>query len=221
MAYVERVQTVIVDETTGAVVAQGAGYAALRRLAGLTVAQQGASAITSPVTVTGVPAVGEVLTAVIAPNWTVTGYKWYADGVEISGATADTFTITVAQQGAVISVGVTGLTFIGGSIAIPADIEAVGTLVVVGFVEGTTNVVDGETLVAELTATDADGEITVAYQWQEDIGGVWTDIALATTDSLTVATADVGKVVRVVATTTDVNGATTAFVSDGYTVIAA
>lgn len=221
MAFVEKVQTVVVDEATGAVVAQGAGYATLRRSQTLTPAQQAVTAVTSPVSVSGIAAVGEELTAVLAPSWTVTGYQWYADGVAISGATSDTYTVTVAEQGAVISVGVSGLTFISGNVAIPADIEAVGALVVVGFVEGTTDVVEGETLVAELTATDADGEITIAYKWQEDIGGTWTDIVGATTDSLTVLTADIGKVVRVVATTTDTNGATTAFVSEGYTVIAA
>lgn len=222
MSFVERVQTVIVDEATGQVVAPGVGYATLRRREALSSAQAAIAPVRTPVTVTGIAAVGEDLTAVLDDNWAVTGYQWYADGVVIVGATAATYTVTVAEQGKEISVGVTGLTFKSGIVAIPADVEAVGTLVVVGFVVGTTDVVEGTTLTATLTATDADGAITIAYKWQEDIAGTWTDIVGATAAAFEVPlTTYVGKDIRVVATTTDVNGATTAFVGTAYTVIAA
>ena len=62
-------------------------------------------------TITGTPTVGQVLTAgstgvTGTPAPTLT-YQWKAGGVDISGATSSTFTLTSAQFGAVITVVVT------------------------------------------------------------------------------------------------------------------
>jgi hypothetical protein len=59
---------------------------------------------------TNVPRVGNVLTA-SSGIWNVDGltflYQWRANGVDIAGATAPTFTVTGTQQGTVITVVVT------------------------------------------------------------------------------------------------------------------
>ncbi len=119
MAYAERVQTVIVDEATGAVVAQGSGYAAVRRRATLPASVLSVAPVVTPATITGTPAVGEVLTATLGSNWTATGYQWYADGVVIADATAATFTVTSSEAGKEITVAATGLAFTSGSVSIP------------------------------------------------------------------------------------------------------
>ena len=49
MAYVEKVQTVIIDEATNQVVAHGAGYSSVRSSKTLSANQQTATPITSPV----------------------------------------------------------------------------------------------------------------------------------------------------------------------------
>ncbi len=55
---------------------------------------------------TGITLVGDVLTATVTdPNGTSTiNYQWQADGVDIPGATAQSFTLTADQRGASISV---------------------------------------------------------------------------------------------------------------------
>lgn len=52
------------------------------------------------------------------------------------------------------------------------------------------------------------GEIT--YQWQEETGGTWANIAGATTQIFTAATAQLGKRLRVIATAENAGGATSA-----------
>jgi Ca2+-binding RTX toxin-like protein len=95
------------------------------------------------------------------------------------------------------------------------DHEAAGTLEVTGAAK------EGDSLVAHLTAvSDPDGSTSIAYQWQENIAGVWTDIAGADTDTLSIPADQsyVGKEVRVVATTTDTLGGATTFEGAGQTI---
>lgn len=119
MAYAERVQTVIVDESTGAVVAQGNGYASVKRRANLPESVLSVAPVVTPVTISGTAAVDSVLTAVLGQNWTATGYQWYADGVAIVDATSATYTVTSAEAGKAITVAATGLAFTSGSLSVP------------------------------------------------------------------------------------------------------
>lgn len=61
-------------------------------------------------TIAGTPATGSTLTA--SPNtWTASttfAYQWFADGVAVSGATKSSFVPSAAQDGAVLTVRVTG-----------------------------------------------------------------------------------------------------------------
>ncbi|HAV86468.1 MAG TPA: hypothetical protein DCW78_00460, partial [Pseudomonas sp.] len=94
------------------------------------------------------------------------------------------------------------------------DDEATGTLNVTGTAE------EGGTLTANLAASDVDGGITTAYQWQEQVNGEWIAIDGATEAAFTIADdqSQVGQIVRVVATTTDALGGTTTFTGEAQTV---
>jgi hypothetical protein len=78
---------------------------------------------------------------------------------------------------------------------------------------------DGQTLTATAVANDADA--TISFQWQQLIGGTWTDIPAANAASYLVGETDEGHRLRVRATASDtdgsgisVNSAATAAVTD-------
>ena len=98
----------------------------------------------------------------------------------------------------------------------PVDKEATGMLLVTG------TPAEGGLLVADLVnAGDADGSFIVAYQWQENLDGAWTDLGVLSGDPLVIPDDQsyVGRQVRVVATTTDALGGTTAFESAGQFIV--
>lgn len=67
----------------------------------------------TPVTITGNRTWGSTLTASLSEGWSVSGFQWVRDGVDISGATLSTYTLVTADIGKTITVRVTGLTFTG------------------------------------------------------------------------------------------------------------
>lgn len=94
-----------------------------------------------------------------------------------------------------------------------ADNEATGTLSVTGQAQ------TGQTLTAKLNASDRDGKVNIAYQWQAKDGGSWGDIEDQNDAQLSAIPAEeVGTVIRVVATTTDPNGGTTEFIGQEMTI---
>lgn len=54
--------------------------------------------------ITGNLTFGSVLTARLLPGWSVTGYQWTRDGVDIAGATNSTYTLVAADIGKTIAV---------------------------------------------------------------------------------------------------------------------
>ncbi|MFC4595543.1 VCBS domain-containing protein, partial [Sphingobium tyrosinilyticum] len=95
------------------------------------------------------------------------------------------------------------------------DDAASGTLNVTGTFE------ESGTLTAALTnVIDPDGLTSTDYRWQMFTAGTWTDISGAASASLTIPSDQsyVGQQIRVVATTTDALGGTTAFISSGQIV---
>ncbi|MBB3944074.1 methionine-rich copper-binding protein CopC, partial [Sphingorhabdus rigui] len=97
--------------------------------------------------------------------------------------------------------------------------EATGSASVTG------TAAEGGTVTASVSATDVDGSITgTTYQWQvssnETTG--WTDLSGATTASYAIASdqSQVGKYLRVIATTTDALGGTTTLTSAATEAIA-
>jgi len=147
-------------------------------------------------------------------------YQWLRDGVAIDGANNDSYVLTQDDVGAQISV-VANYTDGQGepqtvsSVATSAvqnvDDEATGELNVTGTAE------QGGTLTADLAnLIDADGEASVAYQWQVQIDGEWVDIDGENAAELSIAAdqSAVGQTVRVVATSTDSLGGTTVFTGE-------
>uniref|UniRef100_UPI00313D3449 DUF4347 domain-containing protein n=1 Tax=Hydrogenophaga sp. OTU3427 TaxID=3043856 RepID=UPI00313D3449 len=169
-----------------------------------------------------------LLTATDADGAITTAYRWQEKiaGVwtDIAGANTGTLAIPgdqsyVGKEVRAVATStdpVGGTTVFEGTGQVIANVEdeATGTLAVTGTAQ------EGGSLVAALTATDADGSITTAYRWQEKIAGVWTDIAGANTGALAIPgnQSYVGKEVRAVATSTDPFGGTTVFEGTGQTI---
>ncbi len=184
--------------------------------------------------VTGTAAEGGSLVAALtavsdADGSTTTAYQWQEDiagtWTDISGKNTATLAVPSDQSYVGKSVHVVASTTdaLGGTTAFTStaqtianvDDAASGTLAVTGTPE------EGGSLVAALTAvSDADGSTSTAYQWQENLSGIWTDISGKNTDTLTIPSDQsyVGKSVHVVASTTDILGGTTAFTSTAQTI---
>ena len=167
------------------------------------------------VTVTGVPTVGELLTATVDDgNGTTTStivLQWLADGADIAGATMQTYTLTAAELNRTITVNamytdddsyaedVTSAPvgpITSGATNVPGTIAISGTLLV------------GETLTA--TVTDPNGATTVSYQWQAD----GADIVGATTGTYVLTGTEKGSVMSVTASYTDDDGFAEGPISD-------
>jgi uncharacterized delta-60 repeat protein len=161
------------------------------------------------VSITGTAAQGSTLTA--ANNLTdldglgTITYQWKAGGANISGANASTYVLTAGQVGATITV-VANYTDGQGtseSVASTATATVVGSNSAPGggvTIAGTTT--QGQTLTASNNLSDADGLGTITYQWKAD----GANISGATSSTLVLAQAQVGKVVSVTASYTGGNG---------------
>ncbi len=132
-------------------------------------------------------------------------YQWRRNGVDISGATADSYTLGDADTDAVITV-VASYTDGGGD---AQSVASKATAAVVNVNDPTTGGVtisgtltEDQTLTANNTLADADGLGTVSYQWQRD--GV--DISGATSAAYTLDDADAGAAITLVASYTDGQG---------------
>lgn len=70
-----------------------------------------------PVYITGIFKFGQTLTASLAPGWSVTGYQWTRNGVDISGATNSTYVLSGADIGNSVTVKVSGLIYTGQDVS--------------------------------------------------------------------------------------------------------
>jgi TusA-related sulfurtransferase len=178
---------------------------------------------TGNVVISGKPEQGQVLTASNtlgdADGLGTVSYKWLADGVEILGATTSAYTLTQAQVGKVIYV---KANYIDGGNT-PESIASTQTVAVTNVNDSPTGSVaisgtptQGQTLTATNTLADLDGLGVVSYKWLS--GGA--EIAGATTSSLTLTQAQVGKVVTVKANYTDAGNTLESVISNATSVIA-
>ena len=162
-------------------------------------------------TITGMPHVGQTLTADtsnIADQDGLTNvsysYQWIAGGSDIDGATGSSYELMSSEQGQTIQVRVTftddrdnaeTLTS-AATVAVVAapNREATG----LPTISGTPQV--GETLTADISnIADEDGldNVSYGYQWIRSDGDTDTEIAGETSSTYTVADDDVGKHVKV------------------------
>ena len=161
---------------------------------------------TGAVTVIGTPIQGQTLNATnnIADidGLGAISYQWRANGVVIGGATSTTLTLTQALVGKSISVTARYTDALGTAESVDSiATSAVANLndVPTGSVAINGTATQGQTLTATNNIADADGLGTISYQWTANgvaIGG-------ATASTLTLAQAQVGKSIGVMASYTD------------------
>ena len=163
--------------------------------------------MTNSVNIIGTTTQGALLTADTSALTDSNGlgtlsYKWQAGGVDISGETNDSLLLTQAQVGAPITVIVSYDNGISGNQSFSSDATATVANIndaPTGSVTFTGTVTQGQTLTAANTLADLDGLGTISYQWKAD----GSDISGATTDTLTLGQAQVGKTITVTASYTD------------------
>lgn len=142
------------------------------------------------------------------PSATSVAYQWQRDAgsgfADISGATATTYTLTAADQGAAIRVHVIAANASGSG---AADSAAVGPVISATPVNTTAPVVSGTTAGGQiLLATRGSwypAGTSYSYQWQRDAGSGYADIAGATSSAYTTVPADVGATLRARVTATN------------------
>jgi methionine-rich copper-binding protein CopC len=161
---------------------------------------------TGAVTISGTATQGQTLTAANtladADGMGTISYQWKTDGVNISGATSSTLTLTQAEVGKAITV-VASYTDLGNT---AESVTSNATSAIANVNDAPTGTVSisgtatqGQVLTAANTLADADGLGTISYQWKAD--GV--NISGATSSTLTLAQAQVGKAISVTASYTD------------------
>lgn len=137
-----------------------------------------------------------------SPNWMAVKLQWQADGVDIEGATAGTYTIKAADLGKMVTLKVTG-----SSAGVPSvSMSNTSTAVTPGFMESTDEMwLSGGDKVGNTLSVEpsqlwyAGGElITLLYQWERD----GQAIAGATGSTYTVVAADSGHWIRAKITAT-------------------
>ena len=168
---------------------------------------------TISVTLSGTAQEGRILTA--RANVTSDGdggttvFQWQrligTTWTNIAGATGATYQIVEQDEGSHLRVTSTftddtGQTASATSAATATVLDVTPTLSV--SISGVAQ--DGQTLTATALANDADA--VVSYQWQQRVGGVWTNISGATTSSFKITEANEGRRLRVIATSVDSDG---------------
>ena len=164
---------------------------------------------TGSVTIAGTATQGQQLTAsntlADADGLGTINYQWQAAGSAINGATSNTYTLTEAEVGKVVTVVASytdgfGVVEIKESSATSAVVNVndapTGSVTIVG------TATQGQQLTVSNTLADADGLGTISYQWKA--GG--SDISGATSIIYKLTEAEVGKTVTVVASYTDGHG---------------
>jgi hypothetical protein len=167
------------------------------------------SAPTGSVTISGIVAQGQTLTAsntlADADGIGAISYQWEANGTPIGGATGSTLVPAEAQVGKAITVAAIYTDGHGTAESVSSD--ATGLVVNVndaptGAVTISGAATQGQTLTASNTLADADGLGAISYQWKAD----GTAIAGATSSNLYLGEAMVGKAITVTAGYVDGHG---------------
>ncbi|MBF0152548.1 MAG: hypothetical protein HQL64_02275 [Magnetococcales bacterium] len=179
---------------------------------------------TGGVSITGTATQGQTLTANTSTLADTDGlgtlsYQWLENGTAIAGATGNTLVLAGAQVGKVITV-TASYTDLHG-MAESATSSATGTVASVnqsptGSVTITGTTTQGQTLTADTSAVaDANGLGAFSHQWYAD----GTAIAGATGSTLVLAAAQVGKLITVTASYTDLAGTAESLTSSATSTI--
>lgn len=141
-------------------------------------------------------------------------YQWRRDASDISGATSSTYTLVADDYATDIDCVVTATNTLGSANQDSNDIANIaGSVPVISGVptiSGTAKV--GETLTATAASVTGTPTPTNTFQWQRSDDGStgWANISGATSTTYTAVSADEGKFLRVVQTSTNEAGSDTA-----------
>jgi hypothetical protein len=165
-----------------------------------------------------------------AGTWTPAGaaytYQWQRDDgsgggfVDVSGATAASYTLVTADVDAVVRVEVTATNADGAVTAASAQ-----TATIQAATPGSSGapVLTGKARVGEVLTTTNGGwnpaATSYAYQWQRKVGTVFQDIFGATAQTYTLVAADAGTIVRAKVTGTNADGTGDGFTAATVTVV--
>ena len=141
------------------------------------------------------PLVGDVITAALVPGSATATYQWFRDGKEIEGATESSYTVTAADKGCVLKVVAVGSGYYTGDVSSSPTGAVTNVQYPLTGITVDTNVPQ---VGNKITATLSPGGATVDYQWYRD----GKEIEGATESTYTPVVADVGCVLKVVATGT-------------------
>ncbi|MFM9967368.1 MAG: putative Ig domain-containing protein, partial [Burkholderiales bacterium] len=180
-------------------------------------------AVIGTVSISGTASQGETLTAsnnLSDPDGLgAITYQWKADGTVIPGANGNSLILAQAQTGKLITV---TASFTDGH-GTPESVTSAATNTVtdtndspLGTVSIAGSAAQGQTLLASNNLTDSDGLGTIGYQWRADgiaLGG-------ATTASLALTQAQVGKIILVAASYLDGRGTAETVLSAPTTAVA-
>ena len=156
--------------------------------------------------VTGIKSSGNINVALVDEHTGGPGsnnfFEGFAGSLEATWNARGNTPDSVLDAGGGASPGAIPGTHNGGNVVLPANLSTAPTL--------TTPVVSGTDLEGNtLSATAATGDVdvsSVSYQWQENFGSGFVNIAGATTRNYTLLESDVGATLRIVATSTDSDG---------------
>ena len=141
-------------------------------------------------------------------------YQWRRDASDISGATSSTYTLVADDYATDIDCMVTATNSLGSANQDSNDIANIaGSVPVISGVptiSGTAKV--GETLTATAASVTGTPTPTNTFQWQRSDDGStgWANVSGATSTTYTAVSADEGKFLRVVQTSTNEAGSDTA-----------
>jgi hypothetical protein len=151
-------------------------------------------------------------------------YQWNADGVAIKNATSDSFTLTQAAVGKIISVAALYTDVFGAKESVKSTGTAkianvndlpTGSIVIKG------TVAKGQILTASNTLADSDGLGTLSYQWKSSSdGSTWSSITGATKSTYKLVNADVLKYIKLTISYTDKLGTAESVTSSATSTVA-
>jgi hypothetical protein len=185
---------------------------------------------TGTVGITGTATQNQTLTANVTDADGLTGttinYQWQQSSngstwTNISGATNQTFSLTQAQVNQQVRVTATYTDALGTN---ETPISTASTSVVnvndLGSVILKGSATVGATLDNTVLDTDGLNGVTIGYQWQQFVNNLWSNIAGATSKSITLSNALLGQQVRLFASYIDALGTSENIASSAITIAA-
>jgi len=166
----------------------------------------------TPPVISGTTTVGQTLTTTVG-TWSGTlatyAYQWKRGGVNIAGATSNTYLLVTADGTTNITATVTATNPAGSASATSAAVGPITPLVlpantVLPVISGTATV--GQTLTTTSGTWTGTAPITYTYQWKR----AGTNISGATANTYALVTADAGAAITVTVTATNAAGNTSA-----------